>query len=151
MKSSSKRGRSTSSKNRFKVRSSSPSTSARPTVRVKTVRNGHAVNGDDVNSVKTAQLNSLLKTVQRAGVVETKHIMKGNIVAIDQGDQENCKEEGGKKIQAEDLFWEVETVMGRRVMKGKVEYLVKWRGESVVCAVRNPRHRILTPHSNSSF
>ena len=58
-----------------------------------------AVNGDDVNSVKTAQLNSLLKTVQRAGVVETKHIMKGNIVAIDQGDQENCKEEGGKKIQ----------------------------------------------------
>ena len=101
MKSSSKRGRSTSSKNRFKVRSSSPSTSARPTVRVKTIRNPYGVVNVDGN-VSTDDFNTegldkeLLKTVQRAGVVETKHIMKGNIVAID---QENCKEEGGKKIQ----------------------------------------------------
>eukprot|EP00956_Cyclotella_meneghiniana_P026276 scaffold56361_cov71-Cyclotella_meneghiniana.AAC.5 len=38
------------------------------------------------------------------------------------------KDDQVKKFQREDLYWEVESVMGRRVRKGREEYLIRWKG-----------------------
>ena len=35
---------------------------------------------------------------------------------------------GESAANPEDFFWEVETVIGRRVHRGRVEYLIRWKG-----------------------
>ncbi|KAL7554833.1 hypothetical protein ACHAWF_018375 [Thalassiosira exigua] len=50
----------------------------------------------------------------------------GKIVAAALGVQEGG--EGDGPAAPEDFFWEVETVVGRRIKRGRVEYLIRWRG-----------------------
>jgi hypothetical protein len=52
----------------------------------------------------------------------------GNIVAaaLDDDNVENSGEADQAEIS--DFYWEVETVVGRRIHKGRVEYLIRWKG-----------------------
>ena len=47
---------------------------------------------------------------------------EGNIVAAAAGAGENVE------AAPEDFFWEVEAVIGRRIRRGRVEYLIRWKG-----------------------
>ena len=51
----------------------------------------------------------------------------GNIVADVTANDDNT---GGNHADADisDFYWEVESVVGRRVHRGRVEYLIRWKG-----------------------
>lgn len=50
----------------------------------------------------------------------------GNIIAAAQNDGNQAAASGGADIS--DFYWEVETVVGRRIHRGRVEYLIRWKG-----------------------
>eukprot|EP00804_Cyclotella_cryptica_P020802 CCRYP_019247-RA/>CCRYP_019247-RA protein AED:0.13 eAED:0.13 QI:481/1/1/1/1/1/5/149/1185 len=50
----------------------------------------------------------------------------GNIIAAAQNDILQATASGGAEIS--DFYWEVETVVGRRIHRGRVEYLIRWKG-----------------------
>ncbi|GMI45057.1 hypothetical protein TrCOL_g3329 [Triparma columacea] len=50
--------------------------------------------------------------------LEVSTTKKGNIIAV---------EKLGRK---KDVFWEVESVVGRRIQGGGAQYLIKWKGYS---------------------
>ena len=59
-------------------------------------------------------LRSSLRSSQK--LIPSEHLTKGNVIAIEET----------KDGEAE-VFWEVETVMGKRKKGSRVEYLVKWK------------------------
>jgi hypothetical protein len=48
----------------------------------------------------------------------------GNIVA----EAADALIPAGGEADISDFYWEVETVVGRRIHKGRVEYLIRWKG-----------------------
>ncbi len=81
-------------------------------------------------SIKKVREKRRLKQRQEAEEEERKKARRignpalenhpGNIVIADPTKGENAE-------TPEDFFWEVDTVIGRRVKRGRVEYLIRWK------------------------
>ncbi len=81
-------------------------------------------------SIKKVREKRRLKQRQEAEEEERKKARRignpalenhpGNIIIADPTKGENAE-------TPEDFFWEVDTVIGRRVKRGRVEYLIRWK------------------------
>ena len=81
------------------------------------------------SSSKQTVYQKSLKKLKRV-----KEIRKNNKKNRSQKDSSKSEDDGGKiicnaKIEGEeDFFWEMERVIGRRKNKGRIEYLIRWKG-----------------------
>ena len=71
-----------------------------------------------INEAKKAEEENVRKRARKCANPELAN-HPGNIIAAAPG-------ESGSK--PEDFFWEVESVIGRRIYRGRVEYLIRWKG-----------------------
>jgi len=64
---------------------------------------------------------------RKADEKESQKRAKQNELAPDHPGNLVCADVG-KQAEPESFFWEVESVIGRRIKRGRVEYLIRWKG-----------------------